>query len=45
MYTYACKHNTSSMVAVQGPDCGPPLIHTYMNSVYVFVKHYDFLEK
>jgi hypothetical protein len=25
------KHNRSLMVAVQGPDCGPPLIHTVLN--------------
>jgi hypothetical protein len=26
------KHNRSLLVAVQGPDCGPPLIHTYIHT-------------
>jgi hypothetical protein len=27
------KHNRSLMVAVQGPDCSPPLLHSFIHSI------------
>jgi hypothetical protein len=41
------KHNRSVMVMVQGPDCGPPLIHAYMVIIRTQRKgiHLNTLEK